>query len=241
MHSISLGEMQRSPDDPLLTRVHYELIRGLIDTGACPSMSDLSRSLDLSPDDTRALLADLASIHGVVLHPHVCEPWIIHPFSLTPTINWITNGRFSWWAPCVWCALGVCVIVGGDTRIHTRFGAEQEPLTIEVSDGHLRTGDDVFVHFAIPPSRAWDNVHQHCSLVLPFHSREHIEDWCSRHAMPLGEPVPLRQVADLARVWYGSHASPTWRKWSIAEAQQIFSDVGLTSEFWRLASRDGKF
>src|SRR5581483_6199902 len=184
---------------------------------------------------------DLAAIHGVVLHPHVCEPWIVHPFSLTPTLNWIESERASWWAPCVWCALGVAALAGGRVGIHTRFGAEGEALMIEVNDGVPEDVENVFVHFAVPPARAWDNVHQHCSLVLPFHSADDVRGWCERHGQSMGEVVPLIQVARLARLWYGRHADPDWRKWSIAEAQDIFTQAGLTSGFWRLESRAGKF
>lgn len=188
----------------------------------------------------QSLFQDLASTHGVVLHPHACEPWVIHPFSLTPTLNWIAGETGSWWAPCIWCALGVAVLVGGSTRIHTRYGAESEPLIIQAVNGKP-VRNDVVVHFAIPPSRAWDNVHQHCSLVLPFHSPDGIGDWCNRHGIGMGEAVPLHTVADLARAWYGCYADRNWRKWTVQQAQEIFAGVGLTSEFWRIASRQGHF
>lgn len=228
------------PDQELLGQLHYELIKGLIEHGACPFASGLAQRLNTTEAEVEFLLGELASIHGVVLHPHVRAPWIVHPFSVTPTIHWIAGGTGSWWAPCIWCAFGVAVLVGGITRIHTQYGAEAEPLILEVNHGRpIR--DDVVVHFAIPPARAWDNVHQHCSLVLPFASPQHIADWCKRHAVPMGEAVPLRTVADLAQAWYGSHASPHWRKWSVQQAQEIFSRVGLTSEFWRLPPREGQF
>jgi hypothetical protein len=229
------------PDDTVLARLHFELIRGLIDHGRCPSTAELADRMGVGTEQIEAHLRDLESIHGVVLHPHVCEPWIVHPFSLTPTLNWIEGESGSWWAPCIWCALGVATVVGGKTRIHTRIGAESEPLIIDVQNGGATVTDDVWVHFAIPPARAWDNVHQHCALVLPFRSAAAIEDWCRRHGTPLGEAVPLQQVAHLAWVWYGSHASPDWHKWTISEAQEIFKQVGLTSSFWRLESRAGRF
>jgi hypothetical protein len=200
----------------------------------------LAERIGTTPTDVEKLLDELASIHGVVLHPHARVPWVVHPFSLTPTINWITAKTGSWWAPCIWCAFGVAVLVGGAVRIHTRYGAEAEPLVIDVIDGSPAK-DDVVVHFAIPPARAWDNVHQHCSLVLPFHSTEDIRDWCKRYGIEMGEAVSLSKVSELARAWYGSHASPDWRKWSIGEAEDIFTRVGLTSEFWRLDNRRGHF
>lgn len=232
--------MSVMPHREPLSTLHYELIQGLIQRGACPNNTQLAAKLDATEPEVRQLLRELAAIHGVVLHPHIDEPWIVHPFSLTPTLNWIEGRTGSWWAPCVWCALGVTALVPSPTRIHTRYGAEAELLVIDVIDGQADR-PDVWVHFAIPPARAWNNVHQHCALVLPFHSPEEIRDWCARHGTQMGEAVPLPRVQQLAQAWYGSHASPQWRKWSIAEAQAIFSNAGLTSEFWQLQSRDGHF
>ncbi|MBZ5618604.1 MAG: alkylmercury lyase family protein [Acidobacteriia bacterium] len=229
------------PDEPTLSRVHYELIRGLVERSACPANSELADRLGVSTGRVEELLGCLSDIHGVVLHPHICEPWIVHPFSVTPAINWIEGRRGGWWAPCVWCALGVAVVVGGEVRIHTRLGGEAEPLTIPVIDGEPPGFDELWVHFAIPPARAWENVHQHCSMVLPFRSPEGIHEWCNRHRLPRGEGLPLRQVARLARLWYGSHGDPTWHKWTVAEAQNIFRQTGLHSQFWDLGPGIGRF
>jgi len=135
---------------------------------------------------------------------------------------------------------GVAALVAESTRIYTRCGAEAEPLIIEVTNGRP-SRDDVVVHFAIPRSWAWDNVHQHCSLVLPFHSPQNVSEWCKRYSLPMGEVVPLQTASDLAQAWYGSHASPHWRKWTVQQAQEIFSRVGLVSDFWRLEIRQGQF
>lgn len=228
-------------DELAVSRLHYELISGLIQRSAPPTNSELAEKFAATEEEIRDLLRGLSAIHGVVLHPHVCEPWIVHPFSLTPTLNWIEGENGSWWAPCIWCALGVSALVGGATRIHTRLGAEAEPLILSVTNGKPCGTQDIWVHFAIPPSRAWDNVHQHCSLVLPFRSPAHIQQWCRRYGKEMGEAVPLLQVADLARVWYGSHGNPQWKKWTVAQAQEIFTQVGLTSGFWHLESRSGRF
>jgi len=228
-------------DDAALARLHYELIQGILRNGVCPSNAELAPAMGIAEDEVRVLLRTLADGHGVVLHPHVCEPWIVHPFSLTPSPNWVGGAHGSWWAPCIWCALGISVLAGGHVRIHARIGAESQSLVIDVTDGEPRRQDGVWVHFAIPPARAWDNVHRHCSLVLPFHSQVQIEDWCARHRVKRGEAVPLRQVAQLARLWYGTHANADWRKWTVAEAQDIFTRAGLVSEFWRLEAQEGKF
>ncbi|MFP5227063.1 MAG: organomercurial lyase [Acidobacteriota bacterium] len=228
-------------DQPPLTRLHYELISGVLQEGACPTNTELALRFGRAPAEIDELLRALADQHGVVLHPHRTAPWILHPFSLTPTINWIEGRSRSWWAPCIWCALGVATLAGGEVRVHSRYGAECDPIIVPVRDGHPVGFESVMVHFAIRPARAWDNVHEHCSMVLPFRNAEEIARWSARHSLPRGEAVPLHQVAALARVWYGSHARPDWHKWSITEAQEIFRGAGLTSTFWNLESKDGRF
>jgi len=228
-------------DHPASSRLHYELVRGLIQNGSSPTKYELAALLGITPAELEDQFRALAAIHGVVLHPHTPAPWIVHPFSLTPTLNWIEGRGRSWWAPCIWCALGVATLVGGDVRIHSRYGAEGESVTIPVTNGRPIGFPTTAVHFAIPPASAWNNVHEHCAMVLPFHSTQEIPQWCARHGLPQGEAVPLHQVAELASVWYGSHAEPDWHKWSVAEAQKIFHQAGLRSSFWNLEPREGKF
>jgi hypothetical protein len=103
-------------DQGTLRRLHYELIHGLVEDAACPTVSELAYRMSVTPDKVEELLHALSAIHGVVLHPCECRPWVIHPFSLTPTINWIEGQRAGWWAPCVWCALGVAALVGGEVE-----------------------------------------------------------------------------------------------------------------------------
>jgi hypothetical protein len=225
----------------MTTRLHYELIRGLLDTHACPANAELADRLGVTDGRVEEFLRELEAIHGVVLHPHVCEPWVLHPFALTPTVHWVESATGGWWAPCIWCAFGVATLAGGEARIHTRIAAEDEAMVIAVRDGRP-TGDvPLWAHFAIPPANAWRNVHQHCALVLPFRSPDAIGDWCERYRQPHGEAVPLDQVADLARRWYGCHADPEWHKWTVGEAQAIFHDAGLTSPFWDLGAQQGGF
>lgn len=231
----------RMSDEISTSRVHHELIRSLLDTGNCPSRSELAERLDVPVAEIEQLLFELARIHGVVLHPHICEPWLVHPFSTIPTAHWVEGSVGSWWAPCIWCAFGISTLVRGETRIHTRIGCEAESLVIEVVNRQPVGLEDLWVHFAIPPALAWQNVHQHCAMVLAFRSREDILAWCDRHRLPHGEDVPLCQVARMAEVWYGMHAETKWQKWTIAEAQEIFRRSGLVSPFWSLGEKDGRY
>jgi hypothetical protein len=223
------------------SQLHHLMIRGLLDTGRCPSNADLERALKIGTAELVALLRNLEAAHGVVLHPDRPEPWVIHPFSLTPTATWVQGPGRGWWAPCLWCAFGIAALAGGEVQMYTHLGGENESAIISVRDGEPLDSQKFYVHFAIPPAQAWNNVHAHCAMVLPFRSRDDVKAWTSRHALPSGEVIPLPQVAALARKWYGSHADPDWRKWTIAEAQEIFASVGLLSEFWSLGAQAGRF
>lgn len=224
-----------------VAHIHAELVNGLRSSGKCPTNGELANRLRESESVIVARLQALADIHGVVLHPHKPEPWIVHPFSTTPTLNVVEKDSIIWWVPCMWCAFGVASLAGGEVTIHSRFGAERQPVSISVVDGEPVGNEDVVVHFAIPPARAWDNVHQHCSLLLPFRTASEVRPWCVRHGTPYGETVPLRRVSALARLWYRHHADPDWHKWTITEAQSIFDQVGLRSEFWDLGAKVGRF
>lgn len=215
--------------------VHAAIIQHLLLTGVCPTTSQLASDLQKTVGDVSSLLLSLEQTHGIVLHPDRPEPWVIHPFSTTPTINWVDAGTRNWWAPCIWCALGIAALASGWVEIHTRIGAEGESLVIGVEGGHPACKhDDLVVHFSIPPKDAWKNVHRHCALVLPFRNDEDVDRWCEAHGQTKGEVVPIRRVAHLARLWYHKHTSKTWRKWNVVQAQEIFRTVGLTSEFWKL-------
>lgn len=220
-----------------LADVHTELIQQFLTAGHLPAMNRIASSLQITSLEFTRRLNALADLHGLVLHPHATEPWVVHPFSTTPTLHYVEGIDHGWWAPCIWCALGVAQLAGGLVRIHTRIGAETEPTVVEVRDGVPLDARDLFVHFSIPPRRAWDNVHQHCSLVLPFRNRNEIEQWCERHGQTCGEAVTLERTAALARRWYGPYAQSSWRKWTVEQAQGIFHESGLTSPFWELSGK----
>ena len=49
---------------------------------------------------------------------------------------------------------------------------------------------------------------------------------------------PLNKLQQLAVRWYGKHLEVDWRKWTVAEAQQIFNSLGFTSTTWRIEVPD---
>jgi hypothetical protein len=224
-------------------RVHREVIAGFVERGHPPAVDEVAAAVGITPDAAVAALRRLHDGHGVVLHPGSAEVWLAHPFAASPTAVWVAAGGRGWWAPCMWCAMGVATLAApsATATIHVRYGGEHEPARLEVAAGAITAGGDTVVHFAIPPRDAWANVVHWCATVLPFRAAADVDAWCARHRLPRGAVVPVDQVLALGRAWYGRHLDADWRKWTVAEAQQIFDAVGLTGEHWRLPVSDRAF
>lgn len=213
--------------------LHHHLVTTFIRDGHAPTTGQLMQHLTTDSKEVEDGLLRLQASHGVVLHPGCCEPWVVHPFSSSPTHTWVQAGTKGWWAPCMWCALGIATLVKGRLSVHAKIGGEAECVQIDVVDGvPLQT--EIYIHFPEPPRRAWNNVHHFCARLLPFRSAEDISAWCARHQFPIGEVMPISQLAELARHWYAHHADADWEKWTPTEAMEIFRSVSLTSDFWKL-------
>lgn len=59
--------------------------------------------------------------------------------------------------------------------------------------------------------------------------------WCRARGRPVGGVLSLGQAWRLALAWYADRLSPGWRRKSVDEAQEVFTRLGLTGGFWRLA------
>ena len=192
-------------------RLHYELIRRLVETCSIPSHEELKALLTCSSVELDHAFEELADLHGVVLHPSSHDVWAIHPFSLAPTPFLVESGDKKWWGNCAWCSLGVAVLVGEPSVITTTLGAENEQVQLVAETANL-SRQDLVVHFPIPMVRAWDNVVYTCSTMLLFKDEEHVADWSARRRIPVGDIQPVAKVLELAQRWYGGYLRADWTK-----------------------------
>ena len=220
--------------------LHYELLRGLIDSGAIPSHEELRERMHCSAADLDRAFDELIAVHGVVVHPGTRNVWAIHPFSVAPTPFLVESKGKKWWGNCAWCSLGIAVLVGGRCVITTTLGAEGEQIQLIVDDGRL-SRTDLVVHFPIPMTRAWDNVVYTCSTMLLFNDEKAVAEWCARHRIPRGDVQPVARVHELAKRWYGEHLRRDWTKKSVAEARAIFEELGFDHPVWSLPAESGRF
>jgi hypothetical protein len=80
-----------------------------------------------------------------------------HPFSAVPTPYRVLTPAAGYWANCAWDALAIPPMLGVDARIEARCPDCSDMLCYEFTAGNLQNAAGV-VHFAVPPSRFWQNV-----------------------------------------------------------------------------------
>jgi hypothetical protein len=68
--------------------------------------------------------------------------------------------------------------------------------------------------------------------MLLFRSEEWINKWCKRNNLERGEVQTIQQVWELSKLWYQDRLSMDYHGRSVEQAEQIFKQVGLISDFW---------
>ena len=68
--------------------------------------------------------------------------------------------------------------------------------------------------------------------MLLFRSEEWIDRWCKRKDLKRGEVLTIHQVWELSKLWYDNRLSLDYHGRSVEQAEEIFKQVGLASEFW---------
>jgi hypothetical protein len=71
--------------------------------------------------------------------------------------------------------------------------------------------------------------------MLAFRSEAHVDRWCEQSGLDRGAAFPLETAWRLADGWYRDRLSSNWRRRTAQEAEVLFSSLGLTGRFWKLA------
>ena len=70
--------------------------------------------------------------------------------------------------------------------------------------------------------------------MLLFRSEEHVQAWREPRGVPKGALLTVRQQWLLAKKWYSTRMDEAWRRRTPEEAEEVFTSLGLTGDFWRL-------
>lgn len=211
--------------------VRGALTRFIAAHGFAPATAELALATGLSEGETQDSLIRLADAKAILLHPNTAKPWVVHPFSLSPSSCWVETQQRGYWASCLYCGFGIAAALNCEANISTRYGGEAEPVCYRVGSKDLEPTTDIF-HLSLPVRAWWDNVVHSCATFQPFRTAVDADDWCERHKFPKGAVLSIGQLWRFAADWYGDCLKIPWRKRSPDEVRAVFERNGLTGDFW---------
>jgi hypothetical protein len=69
--------------------------------------------------------------------------------------------------------------------------------------------------------------------MLFFRSEEFLGEWLVTRKAQRGAVLSIPQLWELSQRWYEDRMSAEYHGRTIEQAQRIFKELGLTSEFWQ--------
>jgi hypothetical protein len=164
------------------TAVKLEIYRTIAVTARIPSASEVARALasggadaggdgdargeagasgsaaDVQVEAVLAAFERLGAKRLLVAEPS--DPSRIRmapPFSGVPTPFRVQVREQTYFANCVWDALGVAAALHADAVVGASDGFTGEPMSLEVKGGSTVPAECV-IHFAVPAARWWDDI-----------------------------------------------------------------------------------
>jgi hypothetical protein len=127
-------------------------------TGRPPTTVEAASALRCDEPSIADSYRRLHDAHALVLFPRTTEVWMAHPFCFSSTPHRVEAGGREWFGTCAWDALGIPGALHGDGRVRSACACCGERLELEVVEGELARGDDLFAHFVVPARRWWDDI-----------------------------------------------------------------------------------
>jgi hypothetical protein len=137
--------------------VRLHIYDAFIEVGHAPTIREAATALELPLGEVEASFHRLADSRAIVLRPGTTDIWMANPFSAVPTPFTVRIGDRSWFGSCIWDALGVVAMLGGDGEVETFCPDCKEPLALAVEEHVLRPAEAV-AHFAVPAAHWWDDI-----------------------------------------------------------------------------------
>jgi hypothetical protein len=146
-----------STKDLIDARVRGAVYEAFLSNGQIASLRDHADALGLSLSEVRDAYRRLEQGHVLVLQPVSGEILMANPFSAVPTPFLVVAGGRSWWANCIWDALGILAMVAEDGQVRNSCPDCGEGLHLFVRNGELED-TSLVAHFLVPAKRWWDDI-----------------------------------------------------------------------------------
>ena len=122
-----------------------------------PRISDVARAIGAGETEVRDSFRRMQEGRVLVLQSGSDEILMANPFSAVPTPFVVRIGSRSWWGNCIWDAMGIVAMCGGDGSISAACGDCGDELQVRIEGGRLAEGEGI-IHFSVPARRWWENI-----------------------------------------------------------------------------------
>lgn len=145
------------------TAVRIAIMNGFL-AERVPTVVSVASVLEVESEQVTAAFDRLAVGRAIVLKPGTRDILMAAPFAGVRTEFRVRVGERSYYANCIWDALGIPALLAGaglpdEARVETRCADCAAPLELEVRDGRLTARPPGAVaHFAIPAARWWADI-----------------------------------------------------------------------------------
>ncbi len=137
--------------------VKLNIYETIVETTTAPTVAEVAKVLDSSVDEVKEAFNKLCEKRLLVLEDDSDKIRMAPPFSGVETPLRVKVGRKSYFANCVWDALGVAAALHDDGDVATTCGDCGEAMSLEVRDG-APLPQDCAIHFAVPAAHWWDDI-----------------------------------------------------------------------------------
>ena len=146
------------------TEVRLQLFQEFVATGEPPSAESLAALMRTPLTEVRAALERLAAGKAIVLQPESRTILMATPLCAVPTPFRVRGTSSAFTSPgrwffgsCVWDAMGIAAMLGGDAVLDTACGCCGEAMALPFRAGEPLPAEGV-IHFVIPARRWWENI-----------------------------------------------------------------------------------
>ncbi len=131
----------------------------IFEEGRIPSLQELAAAVAQPEAEARASLQRLAEAHMLVLAPDSDEIIMANPFSAVASAFAVTVEGRLFYANCIWDALGIPAMLGGEGVISTSCGCCGFPLQVRIGGGTASANaPEAVAHFALPAAAWWNDI-----------------------------------------------------------------------------------
>lgn len=140
------------------TAVKLNIYETIARTTQAPTSADVARVLNTSPGEVEAAWERLHRKRLLVPEPdNPSRIRMAPPFSGVETAFRVNVQGKSYYANCVWDALGIAAALQRDAIIDACDGQSGEPMKLEVRHGQP-VPQACVIHFAVPAAHWWDDI-----------------------------------------------------------------------------------